>query len=49
MVPSNGSQQRFPATVALRTDTRHVGEDDVDVDFQFVPSRRVDVQLGMNL
>lgn len=31
------------------TGTRHVGEDDVDVDFQFVSSRRVDVELRMNL
>lgn len=33
----------------LLTGTGHVREDDVDVDFQFVSSRRVDVQLRMNL
>lgn len=42
-------RSRFSATAALRTDTRHVWEDDVDVDFQFVSSGRVDVQLRMNL
>lgn len=31
------------------TGTRHVREDDVDVNFQFVSSRRVDVELRMNL
>lgn len=33
----------------LLTGAGHVREEDVDVDFQFVSSRRVDVQLGVNL
>lgn len=36
-------------TAVRLTGTGHVREDDVDVDFQFVSSRRVDVQLRMNL
>lgn len=38
-----------PQLVLLRTDTGHVREDNVDVDFQFISSRRVDIQLRMNL
>lgn len=36
-------------TAVRLTGTGHVREDDVDVDFQFVSSRRVHVQLRMNL
>lgn len=38
-----------PQEVLLRTDTGHVREDNVDVDFQLVSPRRVDIQLRVNL
>lgn len=43
---ADGDRER---AAVLLTGTGHVREDDVDVDFQFVSSRRVDVQLRVNL
>lgn len=39
----------FSVTVLLRTDAGHVWEDNVNVDFQFVSSWCVHIQLRMNL